>query len=126
MKIEHLAIWTIHLEAMKAFYEKYFQATAGSLYHNPDKKFKSYFLSFHQGCRLELMMKESISTRMEETQLGLAHFALSVGTKDAVNRITEQLRADGIIIFAEPRTTGDGYYESVILDPDGNQIEITI
>lgn len=126
MKIEHLAIWTTNLEAMKAFYEKYFKVKAGSLYHNPNKKFKSYFLNFETGCQLELMTKEGIVESSTKEQLGLAHFAISVGSKEGVDQLTEQLRTDGFIISGEPRTTGDGYYESVVLDPEGNRIEITI
>lgn len=126
MKVDHIAIWTINLEAMKTFYEKYFQAKAGLLYYNPNKKFKSYFLNFETGCRLELMTKEGIFESPTKEQLGLAHFAISVGSKEVVDRLTEQLRTDGFIIFGEPRTTGDGYYESVVLDPEGNRIEITI
>lgn len=129
MKIEHLAIWVSDLERMKAFYEKYFQATAGNLYHNPTKQFHSYFLSFQSGCRLEIMHKPGIPANLNDTQLqyqGIIHFAISVGNKEKVNTLTEQLRKDGYDVVGEPRTTGDGYYESVVLDPEQNRIEITI
>ena len=129
MKIEHLAIWVSDLEKMKMFYEKYFSAEAGQQYHNPNKNFYSYFLSFEEGCRLELMQKSSIPENQNDVQqqyLGLIHFAISVGSKERVDTLTEQLRADGYAVVGEPRTTGDGYYESVILDPENNRIEITI
>lgn len=127
MKIEHIAIWTNDLEGIRHFYEKYFQVTAGEKYFNPKKNFESYFLRFEDGARIEIMRKpEIISAEKNITDefIGLAHFAISVGSKEKVNALTEQLRQDGIQIIGEPRTTGDGYYESVVLDPEGNRIEI--
>jgi len=127
MRIEHIAIWVIDLETMRTFYETYFNAIAGEKYHNPTKEFTSYFLSFTDGARLELMHKPSITaTTDNEVNTGFIHFAMSVGSKEQVNVLTEKLREDGFTIAGEPRTTGDGYYESVVLDPEGNQIEITI
>lgn len=129
MRIEHLAIWVRDLEVMKAFYENYFQAKAGEQYHNPNKNFWSYFLSFDSGCRLELMHKPEIPSNSNDIQAqyeGLIHFAVSVGSKEQVNQLTEILRQDGYPVVGEPRTTGDGYYESVVLDPENNRIEITI
>lgn len=114
---------------MKLFYEKYFKATAGKKYYNPKKNFESYFLQFEGSARLELMRKSEISIRVDDVNqeyLGLAHFAMAVGSKEKVNSMTEQLRNDGFKIIGEPRTTGDGYYESVALDPEGNRIEITV
>jgi lactoylglutathione lyase len=129
MNIEHLAIWVNDLEQMKEFYEKYFNATSGEKYHNSSKNFTSYFLRFDKGCRLELMHRPDIPINKNEKinqYLGIIHFAVSVGSKEKVNTLTEQLRKDGFKIQGEPRTTGDGYYESVILDPEDNFIEITI
>jgi lactoylglutathione lyase len=129
MKIEHLALWTKDLERMKLFYEKYFQAIAGEKYHNPKKNFESYFLQFEEGSRLELMHKPEIHPSGKDAHqefTGLVHFAMAVGSKENVNSLTEQLRNDGFTVIGEPRTTGDGYYESVILDPEGNRIEITV
>ena len=127
MRIEHIAIWVTDLEAMRTFYETYFNAVAGEKYHNPTKEFTSYFLSFTDGARLELMHKPSITaTTDNEVNTGFIHFAMSVGSKEQVDFLTEKLRENGFTIAGEPRTTGDGYYESVILDPEGNQIEITI
>ena len=129
MKIEHLAIWVKDLERMKKFYTQYFGAVANDLYVNPRKNFQSYFLTFEEGCRLELMYKPEIPENLNNSMdqyLGIIHFAISVGSKDQVDQLTERLRTDGYTIIGEPRVTGDGYYESVILDPESNRIEITI
>jgi lactoylglutathione lyase len=126
MKLDHLALYTPDIEKLKVFYEHYFQANAGEKYHNPKKQFQSYFLSFSQGGRIEIMQKTGIPHRAQEEAMGLTHFAIAVGAKEKVDALTEQLRSDGYMIVGEPRTTGDGYYESVVLDPDGNRIEITI
>ena len=129
MRIEHLAIWVNDLEIMKDFYEKYFNASAGEKYHNPTKNFTSYFLSFDEGCRLELMHRPDIPINKNDKinqYIGIIHFAVCVGSKEKVNDLTEEFRKDGFKIHGEPRTTGDGYYESVVLDPEDNFIEITI
>lgn len=127
MKIEHIGLWVEDIEEMKVFYEKYFGAKSNDSYHNPVKKFTSYFLTFGNGCRLEIMQRPDISSasRKGET-FGYAHLAVSLETKEAVDTLTEKLREDGYQVLDGPRTTGDGYYESVILDPEGNRIEITI
>jgi lactoylglutathione lyase len=128
MKIDHLALWTFDLERSRLFYEKYFEAKADDKYINPKKEFESYFLSFKDGCRLEIMQMPGVIPldRRQKQHTGLIHFAVSVGDKVSVDALTEKLRKDGHEIVGEPRTTGDGYYESVVLDPDGNRIEITI
>lgn len=129
MKIEHLAIWVENLEAMKSFYESYFGAQAGDKYRNDTKNFESYFLSFDTGCRLELMHRPNIPANLNDLlkeYIGLIHFAISVGSKEQVDHLTEELRAAGYQVVGEPRTTGDGYYESVVLDPESNRIEITV
>ena len=129
MKIEHIAIWTHDLEKLKSFYERYFNAKAGEKYTNPQKKFESYFLSFDTGCRLELMKMPSVPDSKNDIYqqfIGLIHFAVSTGSKEKVDQLTTELKHDGYEILDGPRTTGDGYYESVVLDPDGNRVEITI
>lgn len=128
MHINHLAIYTTNLEKTRKFYEQYFGAKAGERYHNPKKNFTSYFLSFETGGRLELMHKPTIPEIENQAPeyLGLTHFAISVGSKLAVDNLTEQLRKDGYKVVGKARTTGDGYYESVVLDPEGNRIEITV
>ena len=129
MNIEHIAIWTSDIERLKLFYTEYFGCTSGSKYVNSSKSFESYFLMFDSGCRLEIMQMPSIPLNLNNSfsqYLGLIHFAVSVGSKEKVDELTARLRSDGYEIVGEPRVTGDGYYESRILDPDGNRIEITI
>lgn len=128
MKIDHIAIWTQHLEKMKHFYESYFDGKSGEKYLNPRKNFESYFIEFDSGSRLELMEKLEIDKKLHEDEanyLGLTHFAFSTGSRKKVDQLTAQLRSDGYKIIGEPRVTGDGYYESVALDPEGNKVEIT-
>ena len=128
MRIDHLAIWVKDLEKMKQFYEDYFNGKAGEIYHNPKKHFHSYFLSFSNGCRLELMNRPDIPTHFNDEfkeYIGITHFAVSVGSKEKVDHLTEEIRKDGYLVVGEPRITGDGYYESVVLDPEKNRIEIT-
>lgn len=128
MKIEHIAVWTSNIEIMKNFYVKYFNAISNNKYTNEKKKFESYFLSFESGTRLELMHNPSIQQRTTDQNaqtLGLIHLAFSVGSKEKVDSLTNRLHTDGFKIASNPRTTGDGYYESAIFDPEGNIIEIT-
>jgi lactoylglutathione lyase len=128
MKIEHIAIWTEDLELMKDFYVKYFEAKHNNRYFNSNKQFQSYFLSFNSGCRIEIMNKPNIVSAVESSEnqtSGLAHFAFSVGSAAAVDELIRRLRNDGYRIVGQPRVTGDGYYEGIVLDPEGNQIEIT-
>lgn len=125
MKIEHIALYVSDLERAREFFEKYFKAVSNDLYHNPKTRFSSYFLSFEDGARLEIMHRPDVSEKNAEPGLGFAHIAFSVGSRENVNSLTERLRADGFRIISEPRVTGDGYYESCIADFDGNIIEIT-
>ncbi|MGC1520821.1 MAG: VOC family protein [Steroidobacteraceae bacterium] len=127
MRIEHVAIWTTDLGRCKDFYTAYFGATAGPHYVNPAKGFESCFLSFDGGARLEAMTTRSLSLAQlapGAERLGLAHLAISVGSERAVDELTTRLRSDGVTVADGPRRTGDGYYESVVIDPDGNRIEI--
>jgi lactoylglutathione lyase len=129
IRIEHVATWTGRLDQLKEFYVTYFGAEASSKYVNPDKNFESYFLSFSTGARLELMQSPGVADQpvsLEVNPVGYAHLAFSVGSKEQVDSLTTQLRTDGYQVVSTPRFTGDGYYESVVLDPDGNRIEITI
>lgn len=127
MKIEHLSFWVKDLELMKDFYIRYFQMNCNEKYINEKKNFASYFLSFKEGARIEIMHRPDISEHSGNRGMmhGLSHFAISVGSKKKVDILTEKLRRDGFVIASEPRTTGDGYYESVVLDPEGNNIELT-
>lgn len=128
MKIEHMALWVDDLEGMKDFYLKYFDTYAGEKYTNVKNEFNAYFIYFgEEKTRLEIMHKPNIIPTVGQRGFakGMAHFAISVGGKEKVNKLTEILRADGFTIYSEPRTTGDGYYESAVFDPEGNYLEIT-
>lgn len=127
MRIEHLAIWAGDIELLRAFYAEYFNMKCGNKYTNPSKGFTSYFLSFGEDkTRIELMHIPGIQGPASKEGLkGLAHFAIAVGNQETVNMLTERLRADGYVILSEPRTTGDGCYESAVADPEGNRVEIT-
>ena len=124
MNIDHIAIWTDNLENEKDFFLKYFSCTASHKYSNPLKRFSSYFITFEGGARIELMHRENISADRTGETLGLAHFAVDVGSRENVDVLTQLFERDGLIITSHPRITGDGYYESVILDPEKNVIEI--
>ena len=129
MQIEHVAMWVEDLEGMKDFYVKFFGAKAGKRYHNSTNDFRSYFLSFDTGSRLELMQMPGIPINQNDIgqqNTGLIHLAISVGSHEGVDRLTDELRMAGYSVIGEPRTTGDGYYESVVLDPENNRIEITV
>ena len=128
MRIEHLAIWVRDLEKVKEFYIKYFEMRCSEKYTNIKKNFSSYFLSFEgASTRIEIMRRPDITDLGCEHSIsfGLTHFSISVGSKKKVDKLTEQLRFDGYKIVGEPRTTGDGFYESVIEDCEGNWVEIT-
>lgn len=124
MHIEHVAIYAEDIEKIKAFYEKYFNVTSSDLYHNQKTSFKSYFLTFDSGSRMEVTTKKFLSNRIAES-LGYAHIAIAVGDKQAVDKYAERFVKDGYPLLNGPRTTGDGYYEAVIQDPEGNLIELT-
>jgi len=126
MKIEHVALYVNDLEGARNFFEKYFCAKSGTLYHNRTSGFKSYFLTFDNETRLEIMTRPKIQD-VEKNSLsaGYAHVAFSVGSKAAVDALTEKLKADGYKVSSGPRTTGDGYYESCIVGIEGNVVEIT-
>ena len=129
MRIEHIALWTEDLERLRSFYETYFQARSGAKYENPAKGFESIWLTFPSGgARLELMRsaRSPAGGGGRGTGPGYAHLALSAGSKEVVVALTERLKSDGFCVLDGPRTTGDGYFESVVLDPEGNRVEITV
>jgi lactoylglutathione lyase len=127
MHIEHIAIWTHDLERLKTFYETYFEGKANDKYVNAAKQFESYFLAFASGARLEIMHLPHLANRTgSDPRVGIAHMAFSVGFEAQVDALTARLRKDGYGIVSGPRRTGDGYYESCALDPDGNRIEIVV
>ena len=127
MKIDHVAMYVKDLEKTKTFFEKYFSATSNDGYHNKNTNFRSYFLSFENGSRLEIMNKPDMDDEEKSVaRTGFIHIAFSVGSKEKVDELTSQLKADGYEVLSGPRTTGDGYYESCIIDLESNQIEITV
>ena len=127
MRIEHLAMYVNDLEKTKDFFVKYFDAKPNEGYHNKKTDFCSYFLSFDDGARLEIMNKPQMSDEEKGlNRTGYIHIAFSLGSKEAVDMLTEKIRNDGYNVISGPRTTGDGYYESCIIGIEGNQIEITV
>ncbi len=127
MKIEHIAMYVNNLDAARDFFVKYLGGTSNNGYHNKNTGFRSYFLTFEDGARLEIMNKPGmIDMDKPINRTGLIHVAFSVGSKEKVDELTEKLKIDGFEVLSGPRTTGDGYYESCIVGIEGNQIEITI
>lgn len=127
MKIEHIALYVNDLEKARDFFVTYFDAVSNDGYHNPRTDFRSYFLTFGDGSRLEIMTKPDLTDSGDFlNRFGYAHIAFSVGSKEAVDTLTARLKDDGYPVISGPRTTGDGYYESCILGFEGNLIEITV
>jgi lactoylglutathione lyase len=126
MHINHIACWTDDLDRMANFYARYFGAEVQPLYTNPAKNYSSRFLVFPGGSRLELMHKPTIQDHAADPHIGFTHIAFSAGSQEAVDQLTAELKTDGYTLLDGPRWTGDGYYESTFLDPDGNRVEITL
>lgn len=126
MKLDHLAMYVKDLEAARSFFVRYFGASSNEMYHNPKTGLRTYFLSFGEGSRLEIMSRPDVVDNGRNLfQTGYIHLAFSVGGKEKVDELTHALQADGFMLVSGPRTTGDGYYESCIEGPEGNLIEIT-
>lgn len=127
MRIEHIAMYVNDLENAKQFFERYMGAVSNTMYHNKTTNFRSYFLTFDDGARLEIMNKPVMNdSEKSMDRTGFIHIAFSVGSKEKVDLLTEQLKKDGYTVISGPRTTGDGYYESCIVAVEGNQIELTV
>ena len=127
MKIEHIAMYVNNLEAARDFFVKYLDGKSNDGYHNKNTDFRSYFISFEDGARLEIMNKPEMADMDKPlNRTGLIHIAFSVGSKEKVDELTARLKVDGFEVVSGPRTTGDGYYESCIVGIEGNQIEITV
>ena len=126
MKIEHIAIYVAELERARDFFVRYFNARPNEGYHNPKTDFRSYFLTFEDGARLELMCRPDICERGEKaSETGYSHIAFSLGSRQAVEELTSRLAEDGFQVISGPRVTGDGYFESCIIGIEGNIIELT-
>ena len=127
MRIEHIAMYVNDLEKARDFFIKYFNAISNEGYHNKTTDFRSYFLSFDDGARLEIMNKpQMVDEEKGLIRTGYIHIAFSLGSKEAVDALTQRIKNDGYEVISGPRTTGDGYYESCIVGIEGNQIEITV
>ena len=127
MKIEHAAMYVNDLEGVRDFFVRYFDAVSNDGYHNIKTGFRSYFLSFSDEARLEIMNRPDMSDGDKDVMhTGYIHLAFSTGSREKVDELTKKLKDDGYEILSGPRTTGDGYYESCVLGPEGNQIEITV
>jgi lactoylglutathione lyase len=129
VSIEHVALWVEDLDKVCEFYSRHFGASIGPLYQNPNKGFASRFLAFGSGARIELMKTtamEPVRIEAGAQRMGMTHIAISLGSQAEVDRLTRELRGAGYPVLDEPRTTGDGYYESVVLDPEGNRLELTV
>jgi lactoylglutathione lyase len=125
MNIAHVAVYVSDLDKSKEYYTKFFGGTSNELYINA-KGFRSYFISFDSGARLELMSKPEVTNEVSrEESMGWSHVAFSVGSKEKVIQITKEIIANGYQLLSGCRTTGDGYFESCVTDPDGNRVEIT-
>ena len=123
-RLEHVGVWVRDIDRVAAFYERHFGATIGGRYENPRKGFASRFLRFDGGARLELMTRADITGSAAGETLGLAHVAIALSGEAAVDALAAELRAAGVPILDGPRRTGDGYYECVVRDPEGNRVEI--
>ena len=127
MKIEHVAAYVNDLENARDFFVEFLNGTSNGGYHNQNTGFRSYFISFEDGARLELMNKPGMAEEGKSPdRTGYAHLAFSVGSKERVDELTDQLKAAGYEVLSGPRTTGDGYYESCIVAVEGNLIELTV
>lgn len=125
MKIDHIAMYVNNPEATRDFFVKYFNAKSNEGYHNKTTDFRSYFLSFEDGARLEIMKRPQMEDPEKTlTRTGYIHIAFSLGSRKAVDELTEKMKNDGYDVISGPRTTGDNYYESCIIGIEGNQIEI--
>ncbi|WP_294242163.1 VOC family protein [Pseudobutyrivibrio sp.] len=127
MKIEHIAMYVNDLEGARDFFVKYLDGKSNDGYHNKNTDFRSFFISFDDGARLEIMQKPEME-EAEKTlnRTGYIHIAFSLGSAEAVDSLTARFKEDGYEVVSGPRTTGDGYYESCIVGIEGNQIEITV
>jgi len=125
MRIEHMALWAADIAVLRDFYVGWFDAQASPIYRNAATGFESFFISIGSGPRLELMQRPDVNAAPLEFALGYAHIAINLGTDEAVDLLTVAMSSQGVPVLSGPRRTGDGYYESVILDPEGNRIELT-
>ena len=126
MRIDHMAMYVEDLESARDFFVRYFGAKSNAGYHNPNTGLKTYFLTFADGARLELMCRPHMTARdVVPYSIGYVHIAFALGSHAAVDVLTQRLAADGYTVVSGPRTTGDGYYESCVLGPEDCVLELT-
>jgi len=123
-RIEHVALWVRDIERVTEFYAKFFGARIGARYENARKGFASRFVQLGEGARLEIMARTGVSARSAGEQLGFAHVAIAVGNESEVDALAARFVAEGVAVLDGPRRTGDGYYECVVQDPEGNRVEV--
>ena len=130
MKVDHIGLYVKDLKKVGDFYNKYFNGTVSQpAYHNPKKNFTSHFITFESGTKLEIMHQPNIpevKAEPKKQHIGFIHIAFSVGSKENVDKLSERLKNDGYDIIDGPRTTGDGFYEACVLDPENNRVEFTV
>jgi lactoylglutathione lyase len=126
LRVEHVGLWVRNLELMRDFYVAELGGRAGPLYENARTGFRSYFLAFGDGARLELMSRplDQAAEKPDPETFGYAHVAFRLDSRGAVDAAVDRLEAVGVVVLGRPRLTGDGYYEAVVRDPEGNRIEL--
>ena len=127
MRIEHVAMYVNDLYAARDFFVTFLGGVSSGGYHNENTGFVSFFISFEDGARLEIMNKPDLKDDPKSlNRTGYSHLAFSVGSKEKVDELTKKISLSGYEVISGPRTTGDGYYESCIVAIENNQIEITV
>lgn len=126
MVIEHIALFVNDLDKARDFFVRFLNGRSDEGYYNPKEEFRSHFITFDDGARLEIMTKPGVADDdKEKERTGYDHLAFSVGSRERVDELTKELKSAGYEVLRGPRTTGDGYYESCIVAVEGNRIEIT-
>ncbi|MDO4244073.1 MAG: VOC family protein [Actinomyces sp.] len=129
--LDHAAIWVADLDGARDFYSHWFNGHANGLYENPVTGLRSHILHFcddgvpdGRRARLEIMTRPDVLASGGQAGLGWAHVSFAVPGPADVDRLASDMAQAGIEVVDGPRLTGDGYYEAVVLDPEGNRVEI--
>lgn len=125
MRLAHVALWTLDLEAVALFWQRTFGAEVGEVYESRNRPgFRSRFARLPDGGAIELMTGPWVEAASPAERVGWDHVAVSLGSEAAVDALAARCKAEGTLLSG-PRWTGDGYYEAVIAAPDGTRVEIT-